>query len=217
MATISNTPRPGYVWDTTDNVWYPIGVGGHSHADIANTIVTAKGDIVSATAASTPARLAVGTNNYVLTADSAEATGLKWAAAAGGGKVLQVVRATSALTSNSTSSSFVDVPSVSVTITPTLNTSKVLILFVGDIETSGGASYSAFQITNSANTAISGAEESFLGISTIQIPSILIGYDSPATTSAVTYKARFRTAGATTVEVNGLQSTTQIFAMEIGA
>ena len=31
MAAISNTPRPGYVWDSTDNVWYPIGVGGHSH------------------------------------------------------------------------------------------------------------------------------------------------------------------------------------------
>lgn len=31
MATISNTPRPGYVWDSTDNVWYPIGVGAHEH------------------------------------------------------------------------------------------------------------------------------------------------------------------------------------------
>ena len=31
MGTISNVPRPGYVWDSTDNVWYPIGVGGHSH------------------------------------------------------------------------------------------------------------------------------------------------------------------------------------------
>ena len=31
MGVISNTPRPGYVWDSTDNVWYPIGVGGHSH------------------------------------------------------------------------------------------------------------------------------------------------------------------------------------------
>jgi hypothetical protein len=30
MATISNTPRPGYAWDATDNVWYPIGVGQHS-------------------------------------------------------------------------------------------------------------------------------------------------------------------------------------------
>ena len=79
MATISNTPRPGYVWDSTDNVWYPIGVGGHSHSEIAKTIADAKGDLIVGTAADTVARLAVGTNNYVLTADSAEATGLKWA------------------------------------------------------------------------------------------------------------------------------------------
>lgn len=45
---------------------------------IQNTIVDAKGDLIAATAADTPARLAVGTNGQVLTADSAEATGLKW-------------------------------------------------------------------------------------------------------------------------------------------
>jgi len=49
---------------------------------IQPTIVTTKGDLISATAASTPARLGVGSNNTVLTADSAEATGLKWAAPA---------------------------------------------------------------------------------------------------------------------------------------
>jgi len=47
---------------------------------IQNAIVDAKGDLISATAADTPARLAVGANGTVLTADSAEATGLKWAA-----------------------------------------------------------------------------------------------------------------------------------------
>lgn len=46
---------------------------------IQNTIVDAKGDLIAATAADTPARLAVGTNNQVLTADSTTATGLKWA------------------------------------------------------------------------------------------------------------------------------------------
>ena len=52
---------------------------------IQNAIVDAKGDLISATAADTPARLAVGTNGHILTADSTTLTGLKWAAAAAGG------------------------------------------------------------------------------------------------------------------------------------
>jgi hypothetical protein len=51
---------------------------------IQNAIVDAKGDLIGATAADTPARLAVGTNGQVLTADSTAATGLKWASAAAG-------------------------------------------------------------------------------------------------------------------------------------
>jgi hypothetical protein len=48
---------------------------------IQNAIVDAKGDLIGATAADTPARLAVGTNGQVLTADSTAATGLAWATA----------------------------------------------------------------------------------------------------------------------------------------
>lgn len=46
---------------------------------IQESIVDAKGDLISATAADTPARLAVGANGTTLVADSSEATGLKWA------------------------------------------------------------------------------------------------------------------------------------------
>jgi len=49
---------------------------------IQNSIVDAKGDIITATADNTPARLAVGTNGQTLVADSTASTGLKWASAA---------------------------------------------------------------------------------------------------------------------------------------
>ena len=45
-------------------------------------ILDAKGDLITATAADTPARLAVGSNNFVLGADSTAATGLKYLGAA---------------------------------------------------------------------------------------------------------------------------------------
>jgi hypothetical protein len=48
---------------------------------IQNDIVDVKGDIIAATAADAVSRLAVGSNTYVLTADSTEATGLIWSAA----------------------------------------------------------------------------------------------------------------------------------------
>lgn len=53
-----------------------------STTEIAKSTLTTKGDLIVATASSTPARLGVGTNGYVLTADSAESTGMKWATAA---------------------------------------------------------------------------------------------------------------------------------------
>jgi hypothetical protein len=59
-----------YSWVTTDDA-----------NAIQNSIVDAKGDLISATGNDTPARLAVGANGETLVADSSTSTGLKWALA----------------------------------------------------------------------------------------------------------------------------------------
>ena len=78
------------------------------HAEQA--IIAAKGDLIVGTAADTFSRLAVGaTNGHVLTVDSAEATGLKYAAVAGGSMTL--------LSTTSLSGSSVTVSSIDQTYT----------------------------------------------------------------------------------------------------
>ena len=54
-------------------------------AQIPDSLLTTKGDIIAATGASTPARLGVGANDTVLMADSTAATGVKWGTVAAGG------------------------------------------------------------------------------------------------------------------------------------
>jgi hypothetical protein len=51
---------------------------------LQNSLVDAKGDLLAASADNVIARLAVGANTYVLTADSTEATGIKWASPTAG-------------------------------------------------------------------------------------------------------------------------------------
>lgn len=70
LSKTSNTDMD-FTWVTSDDA-----------NAIQNAIVDAKGDLIAASAADTPARLAVGTNGQILTADSTTATGLKWAAPA---------------------------------------------------------------------------------------------------------------------------------------
>ena len=59
-------------------------VGFDDSNAIQNAIVDAKGDLITATAADTPARLAVGTNGQTLVANSSTSSGLEWQTPASG-------------------------------------------------------------------------------------------------------------------------------------
>jgi hypothetical protein len=99
-------------------------VGFDDSNAIQNTIVDAKGDLIGATAADTPARLAVGTNGQVLTADSTAATGLKWATSASGS--FNTSLATVATDQTTTSTSYVDLATAGPAVTVTTGT-KALV------------------------------------------------------------------------------------------
>jgi hypothetical protein len=78
LSKNSNTDMD-FVWVTSDDA-----------NAIQNTIVDAKGDLITATAADTPARLAVGSNGETLVADSSTSTGLRYTSnfAAGKNKII---------------------------------------------------------------------------------------------------------------------------------
>jgi len=101
------------------------GGGTSGTVTITNSMATAidaKGDLVAGTGADTFARLAVGANGTTLVADSAEATGLKWATPAGGGGGMTL------LTSGSLSGT-----STTISFTPTGYINALLVIQGGSI------------------------------------------------------------------------------------
>jgi len=193
------------------------------------TILDAKGDLITATAADTPARLAVGTNGYVLTADSTESTGIKWAAPGSSGKVLQVVQATTSTRVDVSSTTFTDT-GLTVSITPSSSTSKVLVMASQNMWAYRGNTEAAGRIKLLRNsTDIWNQSPTLQSMSTFvnasgntEVSTFLpIMYlDSPATTSSTTYKIQGRTEYTTDggqVNFQKGSNVSTIIVMEIGA
>ena len=198
---------------------------------VTNTVATAydaKADLIVGTGADTFAKLTVGANGTVLTADSSVSpTGLKWASPAGGGKVLQVVNATYNTSTTVASTTFADT-GLSLSITPSAASSKILVF----------AEQSTYNESTNQATAVleirllrdATSIQDFKGVSYVNIgatggSNLLvrapISYlDSPNTTSSVTYKMQGRvasTANSAQAIFQVSSSVSTITLLEIGA
>ena len=119
------------------------------------------------------------------------------------GTVLQVVQATTDTQQSTASTSFVDVTGLSASITPTSSTNKILIRYRVSGSSSLGNNMNAFQILRDSTAVGNGAQ----GASRVKCHSVVRGQysdgnpwwttageylDSPATTSAITYKIQYK-------------------------
>jgi hypothetical protein len=187
---------------------------------IQEGLIAAKGDLIVGTANDVPGILTVGTNGHTLVAKSSEATGLAWEAPAGGGKVLQVVTATYSTTTSNSTSTFADT-GLTATITPTLNTSKVLVLVHHILDRGAQNSANSLDV-KLLRDATQLLNHTFLfdTATTLQfVGGWACNYvDSPATTSATTYKTQFRNRNnGASVAINANNTLSSITLLEIGA
>ncbi len=205
MATTTN-----FGWTTPDNTGY-VKDGALAIRTLGSAIDTSLVDLKG------------GTTDQVLKKASGTDMDFVWGTVSSTPRIAQVVTAT---TSNSTSATggagFVDVSGLTVTITPTLNTSKVLVV-TSFVILGSGTSYQMGLVqllrgsTSLENTTLGsyypgGASTNFASYVQYSVEYV----DAPATTSATTYKAQINNVFSTTNwAANPSANPIQISAMEI--
>jgi hypothetical protein len=159
-----------------------------------------------------------GTTGQVL--KKATNTDMDFVWAADGGKVLQVVYANTSTAVSSTSTTMADT-GLTATITPTSASSKILVIFNQSYDVVTNATGLSMDLRRASTTILQmgdfyGYVSSGAEIITGHISANYL--DSPATTSATTYKTRFATRVApNTVRVNYLDMFSTMTLLEIGA
>jgi hypothetical protein len=191
---------------------------------IQNALLTTTGDTIYASGASTPARLGIGTTGQVLTVAGGVPS---WATpAGGGGKVLQVIQDLQTGLVQTTSTSF-QATGLSVSITPSSATSKVLVLgsiYIGKTAGNSGTSIKLRMDRDATTIMDMGGIAGFTNVSDAnEIGYSAICYlDSPSSTSSITYTIKFASSvSGQTVYVNNYgpadTAVSSIVVMEIGA
>jgi hypothetical protein len=182
---------------------------------------TTLGDIAyRSSTANVKTRLGIGSSGQFLSVSG----GVPAWVAAPAGKIIQVVSATTTTPVTITSTSYTD-SGLSASITPTLATSKILILIMQPAH--AYASANAFEVNSQilrASTQIAVNPRffrPFVGGTSYNETAYNATFsylDDPNTTSATTYKTQYKMqVGTTTLELQESNATSQIILMEIGA
>tara|TARA_Y100001951_G_scaffold93163_1_gene88553 strand:+ start:348 stop:830 length:483 start_codon:yes stop_codon:yes gene_type:complete len=148
------------------------------------------------------------------------ASGLVKAATVSGGKVLQVVQGTSTTALSTSSTSFVDITSVEIAITPSASTSKVLVMCHstgGNSGSSHKARYTIDRDGTNLGTTTYGFGAIKMDLASAIAPVSITYLDSPSSTSELVYTMQALVSNASsTAKGNHGSSTGCIICMEIG-
>ena len=176
--------------------------------------LTTNGDLVYGTGSGALARRGIGSTGNVLTVSG----GLPvWSAPAGGGKILQVVTNSYSTVFNTSSTTYVDT-GLSTTITPTLNTSKILVLYNGiHALNAGAASATNLRILRTATNILTYNANGYTNTTNLFAHTIACHVvDSPATTSAITYKIQISNDVSSQITAQRNNEASILTLMEIG-
>jgi hypothetical protein len=157
--------------------------------------LTTKGDLY--TFSTSDARLGVGANNTVLTADSAEATGLKWATPASSSPAS--AGATVATDQSTTSSSYTDLSTSGPAVTLTTGTKVLVIVSAYEYQSdSGGQARMSYAVSGA--TTIAAGDSTALILRRIDDTNLRASAVSRVTVTAGsnTFTAKYRTTGTGT-------------------
>jgi hypothetical protein len=185
---------------------------------------TTLGDLAySSATANTNTRLAIGTTGQVLTVSGGVPA---WTSPAGGGKVLQVVTATTTTSVTNATTTYADT-NLTASITPIATSSKILVMVAQQAEAFRSGSYGAgltVQIVRGSTAIWAPIRPSLYGAFGVTADAEVIGIvnlsylDSPSTTSSTTYKTQFKADSASTsAKCQNGSSLSSIILMEIGA
>ena len=204
-----------YLKDTDTTTYYTSSAWANLDTTGMVNPMTTTADIIYSSSGSTPARLGIGSTNDVLTVAGGVPT---WAAPAGGGKVVQIVFASTTTGVTNATNTAADT-TLTATITPTSASNNVLVMVSQNgIEHSLAAAYVHIGLYRGATSIaqpgkqVGYSPDTYGANATIGINWL----DSPATTSATTYKTMVKNpSGSGNAQVQSTGEDSSIVLMEV--